>query len=614
MFGESRVVALCTSRIYDIQVHSFIVELNELLKENGCILWIYALNEDLYWDEEKNPAEASVFDHISYMFVDTVMIMDEKIKSHKLAQRIISRARMFDKPVVVLDGAYEGCGNVKFDFAKGFEKAVRHVIEEHGVRKPVFMAGYRDNPFSEERLEVFKKVIGENGIEFSQDMVCYGDFWAKPARAAMKKLIDDNRVPEAVICANDIMAINVVDVLKKNGYSVPGDVIVSGFDGYEEAFSSVPGIMTVDCELSQMARAAVEAVLNCVNGEAKPETVVVPRLVPNESCGCQRYMENRDSTISRMNDSFYRYQDDIRLMHECITKMTISSDLYEALGYVKGKYTGSMTCIVSRSALANNRNFFFEDVEDSGFCVAYDPEYETFGDGVFDTRLVIPKVEVRAAQGYPLIFHALDYMNKPLGYVAYYFEGYDITDYSRSAYLTEMLNQGLGGYINMQYQKYLIGKVDDMYKKDALTGLYNRLAFRENFERIKSDPDMDGMPMLVIMADLDYLKKINDGLGHKAGDQAIASVAEALKSSCPENSLCVRFGGDEMLAFIPGGGDPEAIISMIGRRLEAKSREYGFTISASIGILNTVITKDMDFPDIVEEVDAKLYEVKKSRR
>ena len=214
MFGETRVVALCTSRIYDIQVHGFIVELNEMLKKNGASLWIYAINEDLYWEEDKDPAEASVFEYISYLYVDAVIIMDEKIKSHSLCHRIIGAAKTFDKPVVVIDGEYEGCDNVSFDFASGFEKVVRHVIEDHGVTKPAFMAGIRDNRFSAERLDVYKKVLEDNGIEFADDMVSYGEFWAKPARAAMQKLIDENRVPDAMICANDIMAINVMDVLK----------------------------------------------------------------------------------------------------------------------------------------------------------------------------------------------------------------------------------------------------------------------------------------------------------------------------------------------------------------------------------------------------------------
>ena len=614
MFGESRVVALCTSRIYDFQIHGFITGLNEQLKQNGCMLWVYSINQDIYWDEEKDPAEASVFDYISFQYVDTVIIMDEKIKSHRLSNRIIKRAGIAGIPVIILDGEYEGCINVRFDFSKGFEKVVRHVIEDHGVRRPAFMAGIKDNPFSDERIAVYKKVLEDNGIEFTEDMISYGEFWAKPARAAMQEIIDENRVPEAMICANDIMAINVADVLKHNGLKVPDDVIVSGFDGYEEAFSNVPGITTADCELSQLAGAVVEAVLTYTGNVKKSDHNVIPRLVVNESCGCPKCLERRNSIMSRMNNSFYRYQDDIRFMHDSITKMTTSKDLMEALSCVKGKYTGDMTCIVKKSALAYDKNFFMEEVKDTGFCVAYDPEYDILGEGYFDVKLIMPKIEERTLKGYPLFFNALDYMGKPLGYVVYYFESMDITDYSRTANLTEMLNQGLGGYINMQYQKYLIAKVAEMYKTDALTGLYNRLAFRREMDRLRKDQNMNGKRMLVIMADLDHLKRINDGLGHKAGDNAIASVAFALKSSCPENSLCVRFGGDEMLAFIPDGPkDPELIITMIKRKLAAKSREYGFEITASFGTTDTVISEDMNFAEVVETVDAKMYEVKKQR-
>ena len=178
MFGDWKIAALCTSRVYDLQVHGFIAALNEQLQKKGFVLWVYALNEDLYWEEDKYPAEASVFGYIPYEYVDVVIIMDEKIKSHSIVNGIISAAGDNEKPVVILDGNYEGCSSVKFDFAAGFELAVRHAIEDHGAKKPMFMAGFKGNPFSEERLAIYRKVIEENGIAFDGEMVRYGDFWA----------------------------------------------------------------------------------------------------------------------------------------------------------------------------------------------------------------------------------------------------------------------------------------------------------------------------------------------------------------------------------------------------------------------------------------------------
>ena len=176
MIGDKKLIALCTSRIFDPQIQSFIEILNEELKLENAWLWIYAINSDIYWSEDELPAEAHVFDYIPYDQVDVVVIMDEKIKSHEVSNNIISAASAKNIPVIVVDGEYEGCISISYDYASGFESVVRHVIEHHGVKRPHFMAGIPGNRFSEERQEVFKKVIEENGIAFSDDMVSYGEF------------------------------------------------------------------------------------------------------------------------------------------------------------------------------------------------------------------------------------------------------------------------------------------------------------------------------------------------------------------------------------------------------------------------------------------------------
>lgn len=617
MVGDWKIAALCTSRIYDLQVHSFIVALNEQLQKYNYALWVYALNEDLYWEEDKYPAEASVFDYISYEHADVIIIMDEKIKSHSIAQKIISEAKSHEKPVLILDGHYDGCSSVRFDFAGGFESVVRHVIEDHGVRKPVFMGGFKGNPFSEERLAIFKKVIEENGITFDDGMVSYGEFWAIPARREMHAIIEGGNLPEAVICANDIMAINVCDVLKEEGLKVPDDVIVTGFDGYDEVFVSVPGVTTVDCELTELADMTAEAAARSVSGEDCSDMFVIPRLIKNESCGCPRCVMSRSSNMSRLNNSFYRHQDDMRMLHDCVSKMITSETLKEAVSYLEVEHTAQhterMCCVVNKDCFKPENNFFLEDKAGQEHCLVYDHEYRSPGDAPFDIRDIIPGLTRRMAGGYPLIFQALDYMNKPMGYVAYFFSTYEITEYARTANLTEMVNMGLGGYINMQYQQYLISRMAEIYKKDALTGLYNRLAFREAFDEMKNSEDNQGLPLLAVMADLDYLKTINDNLGHKAGDQAIAALADALKTACPENALCVRFGGDEMFAFIPGGGSADDIIAHIDQTLEKKSKKLGFSVTASCGSYEIRLSSKTDLQKIVEKVDKKMYQVKKAR-
>ena len=614
MVGNRKVAALCTSRIYDMQVYEYIITLCDRLREQGFSMWIYSINEDLYWVEDHIPSEAEIFSYIDYEKTDIVILMDEKIKNHTIAGRIIQKAKQYQKPVVVVDGEYEGCSSVRFDFAAGFESVMRHVMENHVIKKPHYMGGFKGNVFSEERKQIFRKVIEEHGIAFDEERMCsYGDYWAIPARKATEEILAGGDIPDAIICANDFMAINACDVLKKHGLRVPEDVIVTGFDGYDEAFLNHPGMTTVNCELKELADMTAHAVEQCMGGAASEAYRVVPKLMTNESCGCPRCTYGGSVSINTFNDRFYRYQDDVRLTHDCVTKMIMSGTLAEAVRNMDNKYTDHMCCVVKAECFRQERNFFTEEPWESAYHLIYDPDYSDGERLVFNKNQVIPDLQKRMESGYPLIFQGLDYMDRPMGYVCYFYDNYDITDYAKTATLTEMVNQGLGGYINMRYQQYLMSRMKELYKVDALTGLYNRLAFREAYEKLLADPEQVGRPMLVVMADLDYLRTINDSRGHIAGDQAIKAVAEALRDACPRDTLCVRYGGDEILAFIPGGCNVQMIMEGVANGLEQRSRELGFTITASCGCSHTTIDRAVNLQEIIDQADRKMYEVKKAR-
>ncbi len=614
MFKGDKIVALCTSRIYDPQLQGFIRILNESLKTRGVRLWVYAINADIYWDESKLTAEIHVFDYIPYDKVDAVVIMDEKIKSRTVAGGIVAAATEAGVPVIVVDGTYDGTVSISYDYAAGFEQIVRHVIEAHGVKHPHFMAGFKDNPFSEERKEAFRKVLEEKGIPFDDSMVSYGDFWATPARAAAQALIDENRVPEAIICANDIMAINVCDVLQAAGYRVPEDVIVTGFDGYDEALLYEPPITTASCVSQGLAPTVCQAVRECLEGTAAPSYSVLPVMITNESCGCPRAESYGVTLRGNFNNHFYRFQDDIRAYQSIAVGMQSSKTREEMMICLHSWFTRNMCCIVNADCFRTDSNFFLEPEHSTEYKVLYDSLHYSDWPDPFDPADIVPEYEERMAPGYPLIFNGLDYMGQPFGYACYMFENYDIIDYSKTSSLTDTVNSGLGGYINMQYQRFLMQKLEKTYKFDALTGLYNRMAGQKTIGAVRENPANHGKPFSAILCDLDGLKILNDTLGHFAGDTAIAAVAQALKESCPESSVCVRVGGDEMLAFIPEKCDSAEIIERIRARLREKSEETGLAISASCGAYDGVLGEYEGIDDVIRIVDERMYRDKAAHK
>ena len=70
MINGKKLIALCTSRVYDPQIHGYIVRLNELLKRDGFAMLIFAINSDIYWEEDRPASERYVFDLIPYNFIE----------------------------------------------------------------------------------------------------------------------------------------------------------------------------------------------------------------------------------------------------------------------------------------------------------------------------------------------------------------------------------------------------------------------------------------------------------------------------------------------------------------------------------------------------------------
>ena len=623
MYRGKHLVALCTSRIYDPHIIDYIDTLNNILNENNCSMLIFTINSDLYWKEDNLSAESAVFDIIPYDKIDAVIIMDERIKSSTVTKRIISRARKYDLPTIIVDGHYNGSVSINFDYESGFEKVVRHVIEEHHVKRPHMIAGIPGNPFSDRRIDVFKKVLGENGITFDDSMVSYGLFWAVPAREATEELLKREEMPDAIICANDIMAINVCDVLKNAGVSIPQQVIVTGFDGYDEVFFSMPKITTVSCNCHTLSEATGETVIKCISGEKTEDVYISPELILNESCGCPSNPGYRQAIMNRFNDGFYRYQDDLRGMNDIATKMQSSKTPKHMAESLNNDYMTEMFCVVKKKCLDFDSNILLsssDSLSGNSFCIIYDSHYPN--SGIRKARSAFPvhwdenKLNEFFEQGYPLIYNALDYMNKPLGYVCYSYKKPDITNYVKTSSITNTLSMGLGGFINMRYQKKLASKVNDMYIKDTLTGLYNRNGFNTIYAKIKNSRKNQGKTITVIMSDLDGLKYINDNFGHAEGDKAIATAAHALKKACPNKAVCVRFGGDELFAVIIDECDTESIINKIYEILNDYNIHSGlsYSVVASCGANTSVLDKNFDIKDALRIADEQMYEIKRKRK
>ena len=136
-----------------------------------------------------------------------------------------------------------------------------------------------------------------------------------------------------------------------------------------------------------------------------------------------------------------------------------------------------------------------------------------------------------------------------------------------------------------------------------------------NYHRLTgiSNPDHK---LTVILTDLDGLKHINDKFGHDEGDNAIRASAHALRDACPEGTLCLRFGGDEMLGVYNGVLDEAALREEFNKKLDGYNASSGkpYKISASLGMYVLTSSDAEDLDELIKKSDKLMYFNKKSKQ
>ncbi|MBP6900682.1 MAG: GGDEF domain-containing protein [Burkholderiaceae bacterium] len=151
-------------------------------------------------------------------------------------------------------------------------------------------------------------------------------------------------------------------------------------------------------------------------------------------------------------------------------------------------------------------------------------------------------------------------------------------------------------------------ELEEVSRRDPLTGLYNQRFFIENLHRELARSQRSGRPLTLVYLDLDHFKDINDRGGHLAGDEVLRRVAQRLSAACRSYDLCCRYGGDEFCVLMP---DCElAVAQEFSQRLRlAMAAEDGLP-QFSLGASQAGPAHWPDANELIRGADRCMYESK----
>lgn len=161
-------------------------------------------------------------------------------------------------------------------------------------------------------------------------------------------------------------------------------------------------------------------------------------------------------------------------------------------------------------------------------------------------------------------------------------------------------------------------RIRHLAEHDALTGLPNRAAFIERLQERLAGAAAGGRSLALLFIDLDHFKRVNDSLGHLAGDTLLRTVAQRITAALRPEDLVARFGGDEFLVML-GGNLPRDRVAEVAHRLlagvEAEVHVGGASISVTPSIGIAVFPADgADADTLVQHADTAMYAAKATGR
>lgn len=545
-----------------------------------------------------------------------------------------------NKPIisVALSFDFENCYNIvqKNNCDEIFYEIVNHLKTKHGCKKFAFLsANSLESEDGKQRYAAFVKAVEKCGVEFSKEDEIDGKFVYAIAKAELEKKYKKKEEVkfDALIAANDGMALAAIDYFKTLGIKIPDQVKVIGFDNSSSSRLSNPRLSSVSQNIYGQGFKAGELAIDILEGKKVEKNKIVELdILYRQSCGCvpkitpePMYIDKFgkgqiEGSLEGLNNS---YSDTIQEKYNIISFM----DIVKSSNTIRQFYY-DLPYIIDNINMENIQIVFFKEPvfldPEEDFCVPENAELKMFYDSktknkkMLDDEIFNPS-KILFSEKYlsdtngvhiiqPIFSGEINY-----GYCICKINTKKFVDYG--VHLKIFINAISQAY-EYTHQLLLTEKLKSenldlnaVSRTDELTKILNRRGFKELGQRAIDLAQEKLQPVVVFFGDMDGLKTINDTYGHEMGDKAIKLQAKVLSKAFRTDDIVGRLSGDEFGIIAVGMGveridDVKEKVAALNEQI-SKENDLPFTLSISLGGVD--LQSSSNLKRLLSEADKKLY-------
>lgn len=551
MYGGFKIIGVCLTKIQQEDTADLLQNLHEIAIQNGYRVVVFNSFLDFYKNDSYDRGAKSIYGMINFDMLDALVIQDECFYDKVLVTELIEKAKNYDVPVITLYGEYEGCFCIKKSYDEAFRSLIRHIIEKHGVNDIYFLAGVKGEENSQTRIKCFQNEMSAHGLLCDDSVIFYGDYWQEPTFKVVDDWVESKKIPKAVICANDAMAVFVCQRLKHHGIDVPSQVIVTGFDGISSYDFKKPRLTTCLHNVKSTAKSVFEFIeCSQIHGFKPFSKGTEYDLRISQSCGC-------------VADD---HSDAEEIAEELFVKLANLTS-HDSLTY---SHTDRISCSRDWNDIQANMNKFI--LKNS--YVVLNNNFLSFGRRskfVANKNIISNKVISFASNKYGVTstvqteFSRSDYLPffreilvKEMICVlqsiyvedevcGYYFA--QISDAKKECAMVmrtlRTINLDFSIILNRMRQEYLSTRFESLKTRDSLTGLINFKGLAETMET--NYEEFSKKAISVSIYAIPQYKYILENYGLSDAENAVSVVAEALQFANCQRAIISRIAEEEFV-------------------------------------------------------------------